>query len=135
MRILDVREKTVSIASPKMTTSVVAVVTDVIRDGRRVPSASGRRHRHRRELVLASGCAQPAALWRHAPRSRLPAIRLRALLRAGRVSAHARGAGGARLVEPARRAPWRAPDVAPHRRPAPAPRQRIITPRALAPRP
>ncbi len=45
MRILDVREKTVSIASPianayvdfsKMTTSVVAVVTDVIRDGRRV---------------------------------------------------------------------------------------------------
>jgi L-alanine-DL-glutamate epimerase-like enolase superfamily enzyme len=45
MRILDVREKTVSIASPianayvdfsKMTTSVVAVVTDVVRDGRRV---------------------------------------------------------------------------------------------------
>ena len=45
MRILDVREKTVSIASSianayvdfsKMTTSVVAVVTDVIRDGRRV---------------------------------------------------------------------------------------------------
>jgi len=45
MRILDVREKTVSIASSianayvdfsKMTTSVVAVVTDVIRDGRPV---------------------------------------------------------------------------------------------------
>ncbi|HVZ29364.1 MAG TPA: mandelate racemase/muconate lactonizing enzyme family protein [Asticcacaulis sp.] len=45
MRILDIREKTVSIASPianayidfsKMTCSVVAVVTDVIRDGRPV---------------------------------------------------------------------------------------------------
>jgi L-alanine-DL-glutamate epimerase-like enolase superfamily enzyme len=45
MRILDVREKTVSIASSianayvdfsKMTASVVAVVTDVVRDGRRV---------------------------------------------------------------------------------------------------
>lgn len=45
MRILDVREKTVSIASPianayidfsKMTCSIVAVVTDVVRDGRPV---------------------------------------------------------------------------------------------------
>src|SRR5512133_2831719 len=45
MRIVDVREKTVSIASTisnayidfsKMTCSVVAVVTDVVRDGRRV---------------------------------------------------------------------------------------------------
>jgi len=45
MRILDIREKTVSIGSPianayidfsKMTCSVVAVVTDVMRDGRRV---------------------------------------------------------------------------------------------------
>ncbi len=45
MKILEIREKTVSIASPianayidfsKMTCSVVAVVTDVIRDGRRV---------------------------------------------------------------------------------------------------
>jgi L-alanine-DL-glutamate epimerase-like enolase superfamily enzyme len=45
MRILEIREKTVSIASPianayidfsKMTCSVVAVVTDVIRDGKRV---------------------------------------------------------------------------------------------------
>ena len=45
MRIIDIREKTVSIASPianayidfsKMTCSVVAVVTDVIRDGRPV---------------------------------------------------------------------------------------------------
>ena len=45
MRILDIREKTVSIASPianayidfsKMTCSVVAVITDVIRDGARV---------------------------------------------------------------------------------------------------
>lgn len=45
MRILDIREKTVSIASPianayidfsKMTCSVVAVVTDVVRDGRPV---------------------------------------------------------------------------------------------------
>lgn len=45
MRIVDIREKTASIASPianayidfsKMTCSVVAVVTDVVRDGRRV---------------------------------------------------------------------------------------------------
>lgn len=45
MRILDIREKTVSIASPianayidfsKMTCSVVAVITDVVRDGRQV---------------------------------------------------------------------------------------------------
>ncbi|MCC7273946.1 MAG: mandelate racemase/muconate lactonizing enzyme family protein [Alphaproteobacteria bacterium] len=45
MRILEIREKAVSIASPianayidfsKMTASVVAVVTDVVRDGRRV---------------------------------------------------------------------------------------------------
>lgn len=45
MRILEVREQTVSIASPianayidfsKMTCSVVAVITDVVRDGRRV---------------------------------------------------------------------------------------------------
>ncbi len=45
MRIVDIREKTVSIASPianayidfsKMTCSVVAVVTDVIRDGKPV---------------------------------------------------------------------------------------------------
>jgi D(-)-tartrate dehydratase len=45
MRIIDLREKTVSIASPianafidfsKMTCSVVALVTDVVRDGRRV---------------------------------------------------------------------------------------------------
>jgi L-alanine-DL-glutamate epimerase-like enolase superfamily enzyme len=45
LRILDIREKTVSIASPianayidfsKMTCSVVAVVTDVVRDGRQV---------------------------------------------------------------------------------------------------
>lgn len=45
MRIVEVREKTVSIASPianayidfsKMTCSVVAVLTDVIRDGRPV---------------------------------------------------------------------------------------------------
>ena len=45
MRILDVRESTRSISSPirnayidfsAMTTSLVAVVTDVVRDGRRV---------------------------------------------------------------------------------------------------
>ena len=45
MRITDIREKTVSIASPmanayidfsKMTCSVVAVVTDVVRDGKPV---------------------------------------------------------------------------------------------------
>ena len=52
----------------------------------------------RREPVLASGCAQPAALRRHAAGSRLAAVRLRAVLRAGRISAHARRAGAARLV-------------------------------------
>ena len=45
MRILDIREKTVSIASPianayidfsKMTCSIVAVITDVVRDGKPV---------------------------------------------------------------------------------------------------
>ena len=50
MKIVEIREKTVPISSPirnayidfsKMTLSLVAVVTDVVRDGRRIPA----RHR------------------------------------------------------------------------------------------
>ena len=43
----------------------------------------------RRKPVQPSGRAQSDPLWRHAPRSRLAAIRLRAVLRALRISAHA----------------------------------------------
>ena len=77
----------------------------------------------RRESVLAPGCAQSAALRRHAAGSRLAAVRLRAVLRAGRISAHARCAGAARLVAVALRSPWRPPDVAEHRRRSRARRQ------------
>ena len=47
---------------------------------------------HRRKSVQPSGCAQFAALRRHASGPRLAAIRLRAFLRALRIPAHARGA-------------------------------------------
>ncbi len=49
----------------------------------------------RRESLLTSGCAQPAALRRHAARSRLAAVRLRLVVRACRISAHARCSGAA----------------------------------------
>jgi L-alanine-DL-glutamate epimerase-like enolase superfamily enzyme len=67
-----------------------------------------------RESLLTSGCAQPAPLRRHAARSRLAAVRLRVVVRAGRISAHARRLGAARLVAVPLRPPWRAPDVAEH---------------------
>ena len=50
-----------------------------------IPAADG----DRRKPVQPSGCAQPDPLRRHAARPRLAAIRLRAVLRAVRVSAHA----------------------------------------------
>ncbi len=60
------------------------------------------------------------ALRRHAAGSRLAAVRLRPVVRAGRISAHARCSGAARLVAVALHPPWRAPDVAEHRgRPRP----------------
>ena len=60
------------------------------------------------------------ALWRNAARSRLAAIRLRAVLRAVRIPAHARRAADARLVAEPLHPAWRSPDVAQHRgRPRP----------------
>jgi hypothetical protein len=68
MRIVDVRERTVSIASPianafidfsKMTCSIVAVVTDVVRDGAPVVgygfNSDGR---YARVRSYASGCSR-----------------------------------------------------------------------------
>ena len=52
----------------------------------------------RRKPVQPSGRAQPDPLRRHAARSRLAAIRLRAVLRAVRIPAHAGDAEDARLV-------------------------------------
>ena len=73
----------------------------------------------RREPVLDAGRAQPDPLRRHAPRPRLAAVRLRAVLRPRRVPAHARDAEGARLVAVALHPARRPPDVARHRgRPA-----------------
>ena len=71
----------------------------LVRGGRRSARlrAAGRARRvlsradgDRRESVLPSGRAQPDPLRRHAPRPRLAAIRLRAVLRPLRISAHAR---------------------------------------------
>ena len=73
MRIVDVREITQPIASPirnayidfsKMTTSLVAVVTDVVRDG-----TPRRRLRLQLERPLRPGRADPRAL-RAAPAAR-----------------------------------------------------------------
>ena len=73
-----------------------------------------------RKSVLASGCPQPAALRRHAAGSRLAAVRLRAVVRARRISADARRAGSAGLVAGPLHSAWRPPDVAEHRsRPRP----------------
>ena len=69
----------------------------------------------RREFVQPPGCAQFDPLWRHAPRSRLAAIRLRIVLRALRISAHARGAAYAWLVAEPLHPAWRPPDVAEYR--------------------
>ena len=67
---------------------------------------------HRREPVLAPGRTQPPALRRHAPGSRLVAVRLRALLWVGRVPAHAGRVEAVRLVAVALHPARRAPDVA-----------------------
>jgi L-alanine-DL-glutamate epimerase-like enolase superfamily enzyme len=53
---------------------------------------------HRREPVLDAGRAQPDPLRRHARRPRLAAVRLRAVVRPGRIPAHAGHAAAARLV-------------------------------------
>ena len=76
------------------------------------PGADG----DRREPVQPSGCAQPDPLWRHAAGPRLAAIRLRAVLRALRISAHAGGAADPRLVAAPLHSARRAPDVAQYRR-------------------
>ena len=108
----------------------------LVRGGRRSPRlcAAGRARRilsradgDRREPVQPPGRAQPDPLWRHAPRSRLAAIRLRAVLRALRISAHARGAAYAWLVAEPLHSAWRSSDVAEHRgRPRPR-RQRELS--------
>ena len=58
---------------------------------------------------------EPDPLWRHAAGPRLAAIRLRAVLRALRISAHAGGAAHPRLVAEPLHPAWRPPDVAQHR--------------------
>ncbi len=69
----------------------------------------------RRGSVLDAGRAQPDPLRRHAPGSRLAAVRLRAELRPRRIPAHARHAAGARLVAEPLHSARRPPDVAEHR--------------------
>ena len=101
----------------------------LVRGGRRSARlrAAGRARRvlsradgDRREPVQPPGRAQPDPLWRHAPGSRLAAVRLRAVLRPLRISAHARGAAHAWLVAVPLHPAWRPPDVAQHRgRPRP----------------
>ena len=81
----------------------------------------------RRESLQPPGCAQPAPLRRHAARSRLAAVRLRALVRAVRVPAHARVLNDARLVAAPLHSAWRSPDVAQHRRRARTRRQRELS--------
>ena len=75
------------------------------------PGADG----DRRKPVQPSGCAQPDPLRRHAAGPRLAAIRLRAVLWALRISAHARRAANSRLVGEPLHSAWRPPDVAQHR--------------------
>src|SRR6266403_866085 len=69
----------------------------------------------RRKPVQPSGCAQPHSLRRDAARPRLAAIRLRAVVWAGRVSAHAWRAAGQRLVSEPVYSAWRTSDVAEYR--------------------
>ena len=83
------------------------------------PGADG----DRRKSLQPSGRAQSASLRRHAARPRLAAIRLRSVLRALRISAHARGAQGRRLVAEPLHPAWRPPDVAQYRRRSRARRQ------------
>ena len=83
----------------------------LVRGGRRSPrfrAAGGARRilsgadGDRRKPVQPSGRAQPDPLRRHAARSRLAAIRLRAVLRALRISAHAGGAADRTAGRPSR---------------------------------
>ena len=83
--------------------------------------------RHRRKPVLDAGRAQPHPPWRPARRPRLAAIRSGVVLWAGRISAHARHAGDARLVAAALRAAWRASVRAQHCRRLGAWRQRVVS--------
>jgi len=69
----------------------------------------------RRKPVQPSGCAQPHSLRRDAARPRLAAIRLRAVVWAVRVSAHAWRAAGQRLVSEPVYSAWRTSDVAEYR--------------------
>ena len=77
---------------------------------------------NRGKPVQPPGCAQPDPLWRHAPRPRLAAVRLRAVLRPVRIPADAGDAEGRRLVMAPLHSAWRPPDVAGHRR-RPRPRR------------
>src|SRR6266550_2172855 len=96
----------------------------LVRGGRRSPGfpASGRARGilsrtdgDRRKPVQPSGCAQPHSLRRDAARPRLAAIRLRAVVWAVRVSAHAWRAAGQRLVSEPVYSAWRTSDVAEYR--------------------
>jgi L-alanine-DL-glutamate epimerase-like enolase superfamily enzyme len=69
----------------------------------------------RREPLQPSGRAEPAPIRGHAAGSRLVAVRLRAVVRIVRVSAHVVGARDGGLVPAAVYPAWRAPDVAEHR--------------------
>ena len=91
--------------------------------GRVLPGADG----DRREPVQPPGCAQPVALRRHAARSGLVAVRLRAVLRPVRVPADARMPEGGRMVAVALHSARRPPDVAQHRGRPGARRQRELS--------
>ena len=80
-----------------------------------------------RTRTPATCCA--TAAW---TRPRLAAVRLRALLRPRRISAHPRRAEAERLVERQGRAARRPPDVAQHRRRTAPRRQRILSRRVPA---
>ena len=68
-------------------------------------------HGHRRKSLLHAGRPQPDSLRRYAPRNRLAPVRLRALLRPGRISAHIRWSK--QTAGPAAASfPRRPPDVA-----------------------
>ena len=74
----------------------------------------------RRKSVQPSGRAQSYSLRRHAPGSRLSAIRLRFVIWAGRIRAHAQHARRPRLVAAPLHSAWRPSDVAEYRgRPRP----------------
>ena len=91
-----------------------------------------RRDGDRREPLLDAGRAQPDPLRRHAPRPRLAAVRLRALLRPRRIPAHAGDAERARLVAAPLHPARRPPAFAQHRRGARARRQRVVSRRLPA---